>query len=81
MPSQRNRRIAWRPGGALQVLNASEDTEARGDGRMKSGGRSVAGSNHAPVEIRRPLSAWPRLVRTKEQGTIERKFLAPAFFL
>ena len=53
------------PGGALQVRNASEDTETRGDGRMKSGGRSVAGSNHAPVEIRRPLSARPQLVRAQ----------------
>ena len=60
--------IAGSPGGALQVRNASEDTETRGDGLMKSGGRSFTGSNHAPVEIRRPLSARPRLVRTKQQG-------------
>ena len=56
------------PGGAPQARNASEDTETRGDGLMKSGGRSVAGSNHAPVEIRRPLSARPQLVRAKELG-------------
>ena len=68
------------PGGAPQARNASEDTETRGDGLMKSGGRILAGSNHAPVEMRRPLSAQPQLVRAKELGPENGSFWTRHFF-